>query len=647
MKLATLKLTVLCFLLLSTSMIAQEGKLNRAEKKFDQYAYVDARKMYLEIAEDGYASAELFQKLGDSYYFNAKYEDAEKWYQKLINNYPDQIKAEYYFRYAQTLRALKNYAKADEMMLKFDEETGDDLRATLFVQSPDYLKQIGYQKSKYTIEDIRSINSRYSDFAPTEYEGKLIFATTRDTGGASKRIHKWNNQPFLDLYQTTVGEQSGSFTKPTRFSNKLNSKFHESTTAFSKDGKTVYFTRNNYNQGSYKKNKNGTNLLKIYKSTKEGDSWSTPVEMPFNSDEYSTAHPALNADNSRLYFASDMEGTIGLSDIWYVEIDENGNYGAPKNIGRPFNTEGRETFPFVSTNGDLYFASDGHPGLGGLDMYVIAKKKDGSQELINLGEPINSSYDDFTFIVNDSTKVGYFASNRKRGMGGDDIYRFVQEIIPCEVRIEGVVTDADTGALLPGATVMLMDADNTLIDTVVVGPDARYAFTPECDTPYIVRGTKEKYTPFEGPMKTAEMSYSHQLDIPLERTIKEAGPGEDLFVTLELNPIYFDFDRFNIRPDAAAELAKIVEYMNEYPTAVISARSHTDSRGNDDYNMSLSDKRAKSTVAWIISKGISRDRISGQGYGESQLTNKCSNGVPCTEEEHQLNRRSEFIVIKK
>lgn len=634
--------------MISTSVFGQEGKLSRADKKFDQYAFVDARKMYLEIAEDGFQSADLFQKIGDSYYFNAKYEEAEKWYKKLVDNFPEETTPEHFFRYAQTLRALKNYASADDMMNRFNEAKGNDIRAELFVESPDYLKQIGYQTSNYTLEDIRSINSRYSDFGPTEYEGKLIFASSRDTGSGSKRIHKWNNEPFLDLYGTQVGAESGSFSKPTRFSGKLNSKFHESTTTFTKDGNTVYFTRNNYNKGNYKKDKNGTNKLKIYKAEKRGDSWTTPVEMPFNSDEYSTAHPALNADNTKLFFASDMQGTIGLSDIWYVDIAPDGTYGVPQNLGRPVNTEGRETYPFISGNGDVYFASDGHPGLGGLDMYVIGKTKKGEQEIINLGEPINSSFDDFTFIVNDSTQVGYFASNRKRGMGSDDIYRFVQEIIPpCEVEIAGVVRDIDSGELIPGATVYFMDENNEVLEEVVVDDDAAFSFIPECETTYVIRGTKEKYSPAERLINTPTTSAKLELGLELERTVKAAEVGDDLFKVLNLNPIYFDFDRFNIRPDAAAELAKVVEYMNEYPTAIISARSHTDSRGPDSYNFSLSDKRAQATVAWIISKGISQNRISGQGYGETQLTNQCSNGEKCSEEEHQLNRRSEFIVVSQ
>lgn len=644
MKPFTFKLIPLILLVIGTSVFAQDGKLNRADKKFDQYAFVDARKMYLEIAEDGYKSAELFQKIGDSYYFNGEYDEAEKWYKKLVDNFPQENTPEYFFRYAQTLRALKNYESADEMMLKFNEAKGTDLRAELFIEAPDYLKQIGYPPSNYTLEDIRSINSRYSDFGPTEYEGRLIFASSRDTGITAKRIHKWNNEPFLDLYGASIGEESGSFSKPSKFSRRLNSKFHESTTTFSKDGKTVYFTRNNYNKGDYKKDENGTNKLKIYKATKDGDSWKNPVEMPFNGDEYSTANPALNADNTKLFFASDMEGTIGLSDIWYVDIAEDGTYGDPKNLGAPINTEGRETYPFSSGNGDLYFASDGHPGLGGLDVYVISKNKNGEQEITNLGEPINSSYDDFTFIVNDSTQIGYFASNRKTGMGSDDIYRFVQEIIPsCDVEISGVVKDLDSGDLIPGATVYFMDENNEVLEQMVVGDDATFSFIPECDMTYVVRGTMEKYEPAERLIDTPTTSAKLEFDLNLKLKVIQIPVGAPVVI----NPIYFDFDRFNIRPDAAIELAKVVEYMVQFPNAIINARSHTDSRGPDDYNMSLSDKRAKATVAWIINQGIDSNRITGKGYGEAQHINECSNGVKCSEEDHQLNRRSEFIVVSQ
>lgn len=633
---------LLYLMLLSTSVFAQEGQIQRADKKFDKLAYVDAREIYLKVAEKGHKSADLFQKIADSYYFNGNYESAEKWYNNLFASFPDEVEAEYYFRYAQTLRALKNYEKADEMMAKFNTINGSDLRAELFDNERDYLKNIEYKKSVYEIEDIRKINSRYSDFAPTEYEGKLIFASSRDTGGVTKNVHKWNNEPFLDLYQSNVGETANEYSTPKDFSNSLNSKFHESTTTFTKDGNTVYFTRNNYNKGNYRKSKNGTNKLKIYKSRKVDGIWQTPTEMPFNSDEHSTAHPALNEDNTKLYFASDMEGTIGLSDIWVVDVDETDTVGTPVNLGEPINTQGRETFPFMSSEGILYIASDGHPGLGGLDIFATA-----GGEIENLGEPINSSYDDFTFIVNDSTRVGYFASNRKRGLGSDDIYKFLKTEAPCDFTLVGTVKDKDSQQPIPEATVTLLDANGKILETTIADTAGKYSFTNvACESQFIIRGAKETYSSAEAYTTTGDESGTAVNDLELDLVQKPVAPGDDLTEILELNPIYFDFDKSNIRPDAALELEKVIAVMTKYPTMVIDARSHTDSRGIDAYNLSLSDRRAKSTVAYIIAQGIDASRISGDGYGEKELVNDCGNDANCSEEAHQLNRRSEFIVIK-
>lgn len=638
------------FLILAgvSSVRSQEGKIERADKKFDQYAFVDARKIYLEVADKGYESADLFQKIADSYYYNADYTEAEGWYSKLISKFPEEARSEYYFRYSQTLRALKNYDRADAMMSKFNDLNSNDLRAALFTEDPNYLKNIDYLRSKYTLETIKSINSRFSDFAPTEYEGKLIFASSRDTGGFTKVRHKWNNEPFLDLYQSNLGASGGDFSKPKRLSNALNTKFHESTTTFTNDGNTVYFTRNNFTKGSYGASNGGTNKLKIYKSKKEDGKWSTPIEMPFNSDQYSTAHPALNAANDKLYFASDMEGSLGLSDIWVVDVDDTDQVSEPRNLGRPVNTEGRETFPFVSKKEILYFASDGHPGFGGLDVFAILPPKEGSVKrgVQNLGEPINSSFDDFTFILNEDTLVGYFASNRKNGEGGDDIYKFTKEDIPCEIELIGKVTDQDSGEPIANATVTLVDNDGTVAETTTTDQSGDYVFDKvNCEQQYAIRGSKEDYNPAETLVKTPDVTGTLTNNLQLDLIAEPIEVGDDLTKLLNLNPIYFDFDKSIIRPDAALELQKVIAVMREYPNMVIDARSHTDSRGRDSYNLKLSDKRAKATVAYIIKEGIDTSRITGAGYGEKQLINKCSNGVKCSDQEHQSNRRSEFIVI--
>lgn len=628
---------------------AQEKELSKADKKFESYAFIDAQKIYLRLAGDGYESPELFQKLGDSYYFNAKYEESAQWYAKLVDRYPDAVSPEHLFRYAQALKALQNYSKSDEIMEAFRKAKGGDSRAELFEEEPDYLEDISYSDSEYEVENLRRTNSRYSDFGPMFYENKLIFSSSRDTGTTKKYLHKWNNEPFLDFYQAPIDRETGELGFVEKFAEKLNSRYHESSPAFTNDGRTIYFTRNNYAQGVKRTDKNGTIRLKIYKSEKRGDSWSDPVELPFNNDEYSVSHPALSPDNKKLYFASDMPGTTGFSDLWVVDILDDNEYSEPRNLGPKVNTEGRENFPYISKKGNLYFSSDGRPGLGGLDIYVAATRKNGDiAYIINLGKPINSPQDDFAFIVDEFSNTGYFSTNRYFGMGGDDIFRFTRTIkaIPeCRTSIVGTIRDAQTLLPIATATVSALDLDGNILQTTDVDENGKYELNPLCNTEILIRAEEPEYYSAEELVTTPIENKSKTVDLNLEPRITRINPGDDLAPLLNLNPIYFDFDRFNIRPDAAIELVKVLAVMESNPTLVVEVRAHTDSRGADAYNLALSDKRAKATANYIVSRGIDPSRISGKGFGETQLKNECANGVECTEEQHQLNRRSEFIVI--
>ena len=645
----TVRLTILCLFIGLSFSWAQSGKLAKANRKFENLAYIDAIEIYKELANEGHGSYDIFTKIADSYYFNSRYSDASKYYDKIVQNYKESVTAEQYFRYAQTLRAIDEYDKADEMMNAFSAISGQDFRAELFEEKPDYVRVEGYRKSDYSIDMIRQINSRYSDFGPTFYKkDQVIFASSRDTGVFSRRIHKWNNQPFLDFYQTRIKED-GVMTPPSRFSKVLNTKFHESTSSFSTDGNTVYFTRNNYTSKQYASSKNGINKLKIYRSRKSKGKWSEAEELPFNDDEWSTAHPSLSRDGSKLYFASDRPGTVGLSDIWVVDVLEDGTFNEPENLGRPINTEGRESFPFLSDVGTLYFASDGHPGLGGFDIFVSSPSSE-QITVLSLGAPINSPSDDFAFIVRDSAKTGFFSSSRKRGMGSDDIYKFEQEELPeptCDVVITGVITDVNTGEILPDSTVQLLSLENEVLAETVVDDAGVYSFETTCSTRYIVRASERLYYDKEVVVTTTPKASSMQQNLALELRLTEVRLGDDLAKILDLKPIYFDYDKADIRPDAAAELIKVISAMKQIKTMVISARSHTDSRGRDSYNLALSDRRAKSTVAHIVANGVESSRISGKGYGETQLVNKCANGIDCSDDMHQLNRRSEFIVISQ
>lgn len=646
-------ITTIVFMIFGMSF-AQEKRLEKANENFNRYAFVDARKIYQKVAESGYESLDLFKKLGDSYYFNAQLEEAVPWYEKLTNKYSEEVDPEYLFRYSQSLKSVERYTEADKVMEKFNSLTGNDQRAEFFMNTRDYLKFIEMQSGKFRLLKL-GINSKYSDYAPSfNNQGQLIFASSRSGNGMSKVIHEWNEMPFLDLFASNVIEANGILQSPKKLKGKINTKFHESSTSFSKDGQTVYFTRNNYTKKRLKYNGEGTILLKLYRAKLQNEKWTDVEELPFNSDEYSVAHPTLSADGKKLYFASDMPGTKGLSDLFVVDVNEDGTFGEPKNLGDKINTEGRETFPYISDSGRLYFASDGHIGLGGLDVFVAVPEEGDFSIPYNVGRPINSDEDDFTFVLNEETKIGYFSSNRLGGKGNDDIYSFKQTgelITECNQYVTGVITDATSKEKLAEAEVILMDENNNELNRTTTDNTGKYQFDLECDTPYVVRATKTKYNPTEAILNTNNvLEYEHNLALQLGDgglAGKEIKPGDDLAKLLRLKIIYFDLDKDVIRSDAEVELQKIIATLKEYPQLKIDVRSHTDSRADDNYNMYLSERRAKSTMKYIMEKGgIDPSRITGRGYGETNLVNTCENGIQCDENEHQQNRRSEFIVIE-
>ncbi|WP_299244908.1 OmpA family protein [uncultured Aquimarina sp.] len=633
------------------SMFSQERKLKSAQNQYDKYEYINAQETYLKVVKKGYKSADLYKNLGNSYYFNSQFEEASKWYEELVNSYPTEVEPEYYFRYAQTLKSVGRYDDADVYMKKFVEASSDDQRAQLFQDEPNYLKRIDFQSGRFEIEN-SSINSSFTDFGSAFFGRFVVFSSSRDTLLFKKSVHQWNEEPFLDLFRAEYNPTNGELSEIEKFDSKINSKFHESTPIFAKDGQTVYFTRNNYDGRKYGNDKKGTNRLKIYRSYKNTQgSWTTPQNLPFNSDQYSTAHPALSVDEKTLYFSSDMPGGEGQSDIYEVAINSDGSFGEPKNLGNRINTEGKETFPFVSANNDLYFASDGHIGLGGLDVYVtrLNPQTDEEKLVVNIGKPVNGPDDDFAFIVDDKSRRGYFSSNRDGGRGKDDIYSFLQlEDLKsfCEITIAGVVKDEDTQELLPGTKVSIYDSSNNLLESFIVGDDAAYSHLVKCSSKYFVRAEKEEYLTLEKLVNTPGETETVEVPLLLEKKVKSADVGDDLAKVLSLNPIYFDFDQSYIRADAAVELAKVIEVMNQYPEMKIDVRSHTDSHGDDAYNLWLSEQRAKSTIKYMITKGISSDRLTSKGYGETQPVNDCGNDSNCRKSEYQLNRRSEFIIVK-
>ncbi|RZJ72927.1 OmpA family protein [Flavobacterium sp.] len=634
--------------------------LKKADKNYDGYAYIDAIKTYERIAEKGFKNADLFKKLGNAYYFNSQFDKAANWYDQLFAMTSD-VEAEVYYRYSQSLKAVGNYAKSDQMMEQFITKSNEDIRGKKFADKKDYMKQIEANSGRYEIGDA-GVNSQYSDYGSTVYQGQLVFASARDTGSVAQRKHKWSNQYFTNIYGAPI--TADSVGKVLKFDKNINTRFHESTPVFSKDGKTMYFTRNDFNDGKKGKNAERITLLKIYMATKSVEtkeskdktkkdstvSWTNIKEVQFNSSNYSVAHPALSPDGKWLYFASDMPGGKGQSDIWKVEITGEGAFGTPINL-EAINTEGKETFPFVTDENELYFSSDGYQGLGGMDLYMSRISKDGKtyDEPQNLGAPANSKMDDFAYYINTKTRKGFLTSNREGGAGSDDIYKFLEtRKLICEQELAGIVTDLKTGEVLPNTKVTLFDNKFNKLNEVMSDEKGAYNFgVVDCGKVYYVRAEKEEYETKEQKVEIPKNEGKTDVPIQLEKKVKAVKVGDDLADVFGINYILFDFDKWDIRPDAAVDIAKVLDVLTQYPDMKIDIRSHTDSRGSAKYNLKLSDRRAKSTLDWLVSHGVAKERLTSKGYGETEAgQNGCADGATCTEEQHQKNRRSQFIITE-
>ena len=636
-----------------------------ADKKYEEYAYADAIKVYESLVTEQTTDQGIIQRLANSYYFNGELKSALKWYEQLfiINENQD---AEYLYRYAQSLKSAGDYRKSDEILQKFNHKASAEKRADLIRSDKNYLEDIKENSGRFQIADA-GVNSRYSDYGSVVYNNKIVFTSARDTGGVVKSNFQWTNRSFSRLYTADL-MPDGSVGKPELLVKRKKDNFNESSPIFTKDGRTMYFTRNNFTDGKRRSNDKNVTLLKLYKAELIDNTWQNVKELPFNSDQYSTAHPALSVDEKTLYFASDMPGTLGQSDIYKVAINQDGTFGAPENLGPTINTEGRETFPFISGENELYFASDGRPGLGGLDIFASRIKANGTfDDVLNVGEPVNSKQDDFAFSIDSKSRSGYFSSNRENGLGLDDIYRFTEtRRLICEQNLSGTVTDAETNEILPNTSLTLFNEKFDPVGTITTDEKGNYIFPDlRCGKKYTIRTAKNDYNAKEVVVailkekgETTQMITLNKVFKPLaaktvaiKKTVispVKVGSiriGVDIAKLLNLPMNFFDLGKATIKKTSEPQLMKVVNLLNEYPAMKLDIRSHTDSRSSSESNQILSEKRAQSTKNWLIQKGISEDRLTAKGYGETQLVNKCADGVKCTEKQHMQNRRSEFIIV--
>ena len=774
--------TALLLLFGLSTVFAQSSKLKRAKKLFDGLAYKEAIELYnLILEKEDNSEAKIY--LADAYRKINDTENAEYWY-GLVVRLPESLPIHKLY-YGQMLQRNGKCDLAKEWYQQYVEAVPDEARAQYLVRACDYEEEL--RTKNVNIYETRHLpfNSNLDDFSPAFYQGGLVFASERDQGSAVKREHTWTGNPFLELFEVDMKASGGSdalcqfnYGRPKKYADEVNEKFHEAAVTFSSDQNEIFYTANNYDGNS----DDGTRKLKVYSAQSQGNGkWGNKVSLPFNSDEYSVAHPSLSADGNRLYFSSDMPGGFGGMDLYYSNL-ENGRWGPPTNLGPNINTEGHEIFPYFGPNNRLYFSSDGHIGMGGLDIfYIIDKGEDDWSAPENMGFPINTNTDDFGIIFNEEGTCGFFSSDREGGTGRDDIYSFVKTATPVEILVfdedtqvpiegamlasdcetetyttdnegkvivdmklntccnfeasfdgyspnkkqactqdiqlgdlvrieiplkrnlvfdlEGIVFDQQTGLPLEDVEVSISnDCSKPAPQSVITDASGQFRFNLDPDCCYTLRASKDGYLVASLDNQcTRELvsSTTLQANINLQsftsqgngnRVIKDPNTGlwidqqtgepadgningfiynngqligNDPNVTpiSNVDPeddqgrvhfllhVYYDFNQSYVRKDAVPELEKLLSVLELNPDLIIEIGSHTDSRGSFRYNNRLSQRRAESIVRWLTQRGIDKSRLVAKGYGERVNVNNCSNNVPCSEEEHQYNRRTEFKVI--
>ena len=623
-------LSLLYFVLLVNLSYGQTKHSEKADKLFNTYQYVDAIDAYLELVKSKKANGYVFKQLADSYYNVFNIDQASKWYAKALKSKQD---VETYYRYAQILKSQGNYEAANQQMDVFSKKQPKDPRAKEHLANPNYIPKLVDESKLFNVEKTTINDKKQSDFgAVLSNDNILYFASTRDVG---KKEDTWTNMPYLDIYQSERNPD-GSFAKPISVTS-LNTAFHDGPVTISSDGKTMIFSRDGHSEGVYKKvSKNGVKVSEqgLYSTSFVDGKWKNIEALPFNSKKYSVSHPSLSSDGKTLYFASNMPGGLGDTDIWKVSVN-NGSYGKPENLGSQVNSAGKEGFPFISDKNILYFSSRDKQGYGGFDIFKADLNS--NKAATNLGSSINTKSDEFSFSLNNELKTGFFSSNR---LGVDDIYLAIPI---CQYEAIPFVKDAKTNQHITDASVSISDEKKNIIATQVTEADGKTRFNIGCESSYVLSIEKEGYE-----SKSIQIKYANEdseaIEIVLNPIVKEA--FEELITDTEvkLNSIFFEFNKSNITYQGARELDKLVEVMQAYLDMKILVQSHTDSKGGADYNLKLSERRAQATVQYVISKGINKNRLSAKGLGGMVPKVDCKS--KCTEAEDAQNRRSEFLIVK-
>jgi outer membrane protein OmpA-like peptidoglycan-associated protein/tetratricopeptide (TPR) repeat protein len=621
------KTYILLILVLASSLISAQNKDTQvADKLFKKFEFISAAESYLKLAASNKADGYVYRQLGDCYYNIYNTKEAAKWYAKAIAKKQD---SELYYRYSQMLKAIGNYAESNKQMQKFAEMQPNDSRAKTFNENPNYVPVLLDQRKSFDVKPI-DINSDKSDFGAFLIDNTIYFTSARNS---NSKIYSWTKEPFLDIYKANLNED-GTISNILLLK-EINSKYHDGSVSISQDGSTMYFTSDSFRENSFEKDKASKLKLgrnNIFSAKFVNGKWDEITSLPFNSKDYSTGNPSISKDGKTLYFSSNRPGSIGGVDIWKVAISESGSYGTPENLGKNVNTEGNESFPFITSDNVLYFSSDGKQGLGAMDVYKIDLTK--NSEAKNLGKPVNSEKDDFAFTINENKNIGFVASNRN---GNDDIFKLIPV---CNYEVNAIVTNANSGAIIAEANVSILDDKNNIISTIKSNNKGEVSYTVDCEKTYTIQAIKDGFESNSfAVIASNKKGGSIKIDavlMPISEIITEK--------EVKLKPIFFEYNNSNITQQGAFELDKLVQIMKNNEKLIIFVKSHTDNRGTDEFNLLLSDKRVKATIQYVISNGIDPNRISGKGFGETEPKVDCKEN--CTEEAHEQNRRSEFLIVK-
>jgi len=613
-------------------LTAQSWKRRKADEYYYRYDFDKAISLYESLRDK---DAEVYRRLAEAYWMRGDYDKAAAAYGEVIKQ--GGYGADDVYRYAYLLRMTGDYEGARKWMEVFARLRPRDSRAVRFRADPQYYKRLLEGDPDVSLKNV-SVNGPYSDFGPAYYVNKyIVFTSSR--GGMFKRVWGGNAQPYLDLYKAEI-TSDGDLTGLEPFYGEVNRKYHDGPASFNRSGDYMVLTRNIYDR------KVKDNKLWLYESRKEAGGWTDPEPLPFNSPDYSCGHAALSPDGQSMYFVSDMPGGMGGTDLYYVEKDAEGRWGTPRHLGSSVNTEGNEMFPYFDTEkGYLFFASDGLPGLGGLDVFVSKRSADGSfGEPVNLGAPINTRFDDFALIFRDHK--GYMSSNREGGKGDDDIYAYdhlrrFEEALK-DYYLAGTVKSDEYGQAVEGAQVEVYAADS-LVASLRSDASGRFAVKVRPGS-YEVRASKEGYEPARARVEEGMFGDRDSVEVELVLSKPLVAEAPDI-CSVKIEPLYYDLDKWYIRPLDRKKLDQLIDFMKRHPEVKVEIASHTDSRASHAYNWELSRKRTMSVVNYLTSHGISRDRLVAKWYGETRLVNECRDGVSCPEWKHQLNRRSEFRIL--